>query len=103
MNAAEYYLGKLWDMFKGGGTADGEGYALDSPAAHAAVVVPNNTTNLASDTRAIFVGGAGNINLRTVGGEDVLFTGVVAGTVLPIRARRIYATNTTATNMVAMW
>jgi hypothetical protein len=40
--------------------------------------------------------------LVTTGGDTVLFTAVPVGTVLSLRIARIKATNTTATNLVAM-
>jgi hypothetical protein len=76
----------------------------DLPAEHAAVVTPSNSEDLAAWTRAIYVGGAGNITLDTVGGESsVLFSAIPAGTILPVRARRIRSTGTTATLIVALW
>jgi len=70
---------------------------------HAAAVTPSDGTDLATPTRAIFVGGAGTLTVITAGGETVLFTGVIAGQVLTLQASRIKATGTTATNIVAMW
>lgn len=68
----------------------------------AAVVTPNNGTNLPRAGR-LFVGGAGNIAVTTVAGTNVTFTGVVAGTILPVRVKKVFATGTTATNMVVMY
>jgi hypothetical protein len=54
--------------------------------------------------RGIYVGGTGNISV--VGMEDnapVTFTAVPVGTVLPVAARLIRATGTTATLMVALF
>lgn len=53
-------------------------------------------------TGAVWVGGAGNVVAVMQNNLTVTFTGVTAGAVLPIAARRINATNTTATNMVAL-
>jgi hypothetical protein len=36
-------------------------------------------------------------------GATTLFTGILAGTLLPVRATRVKATGTTATNIVALW
>lgn len=77
--------------------------SLDSPAAFAAAVSPNDNTDLTTATRAIYVGGAGAVKVDTVGGSTVTFAAVPVGTVLAVRATRVYTTGTTATNLIAMW
>ena len=72
------------------------------PAVHAAVVTPSDTTDLANATTAIYVGGTGNIQVTMLGGETVIFSNVPVGW-QPIRVTRIWATNTTATTIVACW
>lgn len=77
--------------------------ALGSPAEHAAEVTPNDTTELAVVTRALYIGGAGDLKMTTFKDEDVTFKNVVAGTVLSVRAKLVFSTGTTATNIVALW
>ena len=48
---------------------------------------------------AIYVGGAGNLTVVTEAGTTVTFSGVPAGTVLPIRTQKVLAA-TTATLLV---
>jgi hypothetical protein len=44
------------------------------------------------------------VNLVTAGGETVLFKALNAGTILPIRATRVLAANTTANlNLVGLY
>ena len=71
------------------------------PAFDAATVTPSDTTQLGG-VRGLFVGGAGNINLETEAGTTLVFTGVTAGSILPIRVKRVLSTSTTATNIVAL-
>lgn len=73
------------------------------PATSAAAVTPHDTNELSNVTTRVFVGGAGNLKVTMMDGTDVTFTGVTAGSVLPIRVRRVYSTGTTATNIAAMW
>lgn len=80
----------------------GMGAGLASPCSRAEVVTPNDSTDLTYVCRALFIGGAGNLCVITSGGDTVLFTGVVAGTILPLRASRVKSTTTTATNIVAL-
>ena len=67
------------------------------------VVTPHDSTNFAYETVGVFVGGAGNVTAVMRDGTVLLFTGVVAGTILPIRCQRINSTGTTATNMTALF
>jgi hypothetical protein len=74
---------------------------LASPAVNAVAVTPNDTTDLTHDTRALYVGGAGDIKLDTVGGDSgILFKNVIG--LLPVRVRRVWATSTTATYIIAL-
>lgn len=76
---------------------------MSGPANDAAAVTPNDGADLAFTARALYVGGAGDISVITQGGQTVLFAGASAGSIIPIRAARVRATGTTATNIVALW
>src|SRR5262245_38187236 len=65
-------------------------------------ITPSDTVNLATLADAIWVGGGGNLAVVSQGGQVTIFTAVPAGSWLPIRARRINATNTTASNILAL-
>jgi len=73
------------------------------PAADAVAVTPSDSVNLTVFGRALYVGVGGNITVVMLAGTVVLFTAVPAGTVLPIRVRRVNATGTTATSIVSIW
>lgn len=77
--------------------------SVTAPASHAAAVTPDDDTDLAETTRAVWVGGAGNVEVIMAGGGTVVFTAVPAGTLLPIRVTRIKAANTDASSIVAVW
>lgn len=77
---------------------------FDSPASFAAAVTPNDSTDLTTWPRALFVAGAGDIAVLMAGdGAAVTFTGVPAGTILPVRVKRVKSTGTTATGIVGVW
>ena len=76
---------------------------IDSPARSAFAISPSNSVNFDSVTRGVYVGGNGNIVAVMLSGDVVTFTGVVAGTILPIRATRINLTGTTASNLVGLY
>lgn len=76
----------------------------------AAAVTPSNTVDIPSITGGtsnngcvLYVGGAGNLTVDTVGGDTVTFTGVLGGSFIPVQVTRVYATGTTATSIVALW
>lgn len=79
----------------------GSGDDLLSPASNAAAVTPSDSTPLAIASKRLWIGGAGNVKLTTVGATTVTYTGVPAGTYLQVRAAQVFATGTTATNIVA--
>jgi hypothetical protein len=78
---------------------------LDDPAWDAVAVTPNNSADLARiPTRALYIGGAGDVKVDMAGaGTAVVFAGLAAGTILPIRVDRVYSTDTTATSVVALY
>lgn len=51
----------------------------------------------------LYIGGAGNLRVQTIGGDDVTFFAVPAGTTLQVKVIQVYSTSTTATNIVALW
>lgn len=65
-------------------------------------VTPSDTVDLPVVPCALYVGGAGNVVAVKGDNTTVTFTGVPAGTVLPISCRRVNNTNTTATAIVAL-
>jgi len=79
---------------------DKHGVNLSDPASHAVAVTKSDTTYLIA-SRALYVGGTGDVAVLTLGGETVTFVGVPTGTILPIRVLRVLAA-TTATNIVSL-
>jgi hypothetical protein len=51
----------------------------------------------------LYVGGAGNVSVVTIGNDIATFFGVPAGTTLPIQVIKLRSTSTSATNIVALW
>lgn len=74
-----------------------------APASGFAAITISDSVDLTYVTRAVYVGGAGNLVAVDEQNNPVTFTGVTAGTVLPIRVRRVNLTSTTATALVALW
>ena len=79
---------------------------------NAAVVNPSDTVNIPSLSTSpeqrnngcvLYVVVVGDVRVLTAGGNDVVFTAVPAGTFMPVQVLRVFNTNTTATNIVALW
>lgn len=77
------------------------------PAGQFAAVTPHASTDIAQVLgeypRALYVGVAGDLGVVGVNGEVVTFKGAAAGSVIPVRCRRVNATGTTATDIVALY
>jgi hypothetical protein len=69
----------------------------------AAVITKSDTANLPIAARQIWVGGVGDVKVDMINGDTVTFAAVPAGTLLPVQARKVYSTGTTATNLVAFY
>lgn len=74
-----------------------------SPLTRAASVTPHNTNELEFVTRALYVGGAGDVAVTMQDSGEVTFVEVPAGTVLPIRVKVVKSTGTDATSIIALW
>jgi hypothetical protein len=73
---------------------------LDSPA-YEAFAITANGSELDTWTRYVYAGGAGSIQAVMANGGTVMFTGVAAGQLLPIRVKAI-GSATSATNLVGL-
>ena len=82
---------------------------IKSQVGRAAAVTPSNTVDIPAITGGtnngcvLYIGGYGDVKVDTVGGDTVTFVGVLGGTFFPVQVMRVYATGTTATNIVALW
>ena len=79
------------------------GRDASGPARRAVAVTPSDTVDLTTYAKALYIGVAGNVRVLTVGAEDtdaVTFANHPVGW-LPVQVRRVLATGTTATQIVA--
>ena len=74
-----------------------------APARRGFAIVASDTTDLAAETRAIYVGAAGDLSLILSSGDAVTLAGVPGGSVLPLRLSRVKATGTTAAQLVGLY
>jgi hypothetical protein len=76
----------------------------------AASVTPSDTADIpvvtggtSNNGCVLYVGGFGDLKVDTVGGDTITFVGVNGGTFFPVQVMRVWATGTTATDIVALW
>lgn len=81
---------------------DGMSESLTAPADDAVAITPSDSVDLPYISRSIYVGGAGDVVLITKNGQEVTFSGHPVG-YIPVRALRVKATGTTATNLVNLY
>jgi hypothetical protein len=68
----------------------------------AATFTNSDTRNLPTPS-VIYVGGLGNVKVTTAQGDEVTFTNVQAGNVLPVQVIRVWATGTTASSLLRIY
>lgn len=74
---------------------------VSDPAKFGAVVTPSDSTVL-TPTRALYIGVTGDVSVLMMNGETILFKSVAVG-ILPVQVTKVFATNTTAASIVALW
>jgi len=73
------------------------------PVSRVEVVVPSDTVDLVQNSRGLFVGVAGDVAVILIGETTATtFKNIPSGHILPFCVKRVMATNTTATYMVAL-
>lgn len=78
--------------------------AINTGASDTSLAVVTSDTVAQPICRALFVGGAGAITGRLVSDTvDTVFSGIAAGTILPLQFKLIKATGTTATALVQLF
>jgi hypothetical protein len=77
---------------------------MTHPAYNFATVAPNDSTDLpGGQARAFYVGTGGTLALQNNAGVTVSFPSVNGGSILPVSSRRVLATGTTASNIIALF
>ncbi|MGT2429234.1 spike base protein, RCAP_Rcc01079 family [Cupriavidus basilensis] len=76
--------------------------AITGPSETYFAITPHDTNDFAEIANSIRVGTGGDVVAVRIDGTPVLFKNCAAGEPLPIRARRVNATGTTATDLVGL-
>ena len=51
----------------------------------------------------LYIGTAGALKVTTIGGDAVTFIGINTGAIDPVQVAKVWATGTTASNIIALW
>jgi len=65
-------------------------------------IVPSDANDVEINVKAFYVGGVGDVCVRLHGGQTVTLVGVLVGHIYPLHVQRVFATGTTATNLVGL-
>ena len=76
---------------------------LNSPIRSGAPITPNYGSDLPVMPRAIYVGIGGDLAVILADGDSVTLAAVPGGIILPVRARRVRQSGTSASALVALW
>ena len=77
---------------------------LSSPIENGYVITPADGADVATTTRGLIVGVAGDVKVDLKGtGTAVVLPALAAGVVHPFRVSRVYSTDTTATSIVGLY
>ena len=76
--------------------------SLESPASSAVTITPSDENDLVQVSRAVYVGGTGDLAVTMKDGSSTTFKNLIGGTVLAIRVAKVHSTGTTATHIVVM-
>ena len=68
----------------------------------ATAVTLSNTVDLETPS-VIYVGSGGNVKVTTAQDDDVTFTGMLSGSIIPVQVIRVWATGTSATSLVRVY
>jgi hypothetical protein len=77
--------------------------------ARASVVTKSDTVDIPNPGNGevegcvLYVGTGGILRVLTAGGDDITFQNVPNGTFIPVQVIRVFASTTTANNIVALW
>lgn len=76
----------------------------ESPAKLGRAVTTSDATNFPGGIcKSLYIGGAGAAVVVWEDDTTTTFSGLLAGSILPVQCKRVNATGTTATNIVALY
>jgi hypothetical protein len=78
-------------------------------AARAAVITKSDTVNIPNpgngqvEACVLYIGTGGILRVLTASGDDITFTNVPNGSFFPVQVIRVFASTTSATDIIGLW
>ena len=60
-------------------------------------------TTIGNQGCVLYIGGPGNVTMTTNGSDTITLVGLNGGQFVPVQCVKVFATGTTATNIIALW
>lgn len=76
---------------------------LNSPASTGFSILPSDSGDFTNYPRAIYVGTGGHVSIVDLAGNTILLKNVQSGTILPVRAKQVRSTGTTAGDLIGLY
>jgi hypothetical protein len=66
-------------------------------------VTPSDSSDFTVPARALYIGGEGDVKIKDLKGNTRTFAGLSSGTILDVQCTKVFSTDTTATDIVALY
>ncbi|MEM9342561.1 MAG: hypothetical protein AAGA87_05910 [Pseudomonadota bacterium] len=77
-------------------------FETHAPVSAGAPITPSDSVELSHFTRVLYVGSDGDVRVKLISGDEVTLLSAQGGAMYPLRVRQVFATGTTASNIVGM-
>ena len=67
------------------------------------IITPSDTQNLPREARGVYIGTGGHMKITTQYGKTVIFKNLVRGQILPVQVWKVWQTDTTASDLIALY
>ena len=75
---------------------------LEAPPSNARNVIPSDSTDLPRETRGIYCGTGGDLHVLMIDDSEVTFKNLAGEVIHGMRLKKIFATGTTATDIIGL-
>lgn len=65
-------------------------------------ITPSDSSSI-EPTRGLYLGTAGDVRIQDLAGNDVVISSLQAGVVHPVQCQQVFATNTTASDILGVY
>lgn len=84
------------------GISDMNAMSIHRPVEGAFDITPNDSADLATATRAVYIGVTGSMKCTMHDDSVITFDGLLDGTIYPLRVKRVWSTGTTVGGVIGL-